>query len=103
MATDKIPDVRHPGKVRLRPDRISDVRHPEEVECLSDRSSGCGTSGLGRWPDRIPDVRHPEKVGCTCKRIEIRVMQSEDMCMDINIMGRPPTNVPPRLADEYAW
>ena len=64
------------------------MRHPEKE---------------GRWPDRIPDVRHPEKVGCTCKRIKIRVMQSEDMCMDINIMGRPPTNVPPRLADEYAW
>ena len=64
------------------------MRHPEK---------------RGRWPDRIQDVRHPEKVGCACKRIEIKVMQSEDMCMDINTMGRPPTNVPPRLADEYAW
>ena len=69
-------------------DRISDVRHPEK---------------RGRWPDRIQDVRHPEKVGCACKRIEIKVMQSEDMRMDINTIGRPPADVLPRLADEYAW
>uniref|UniRef100_F6HBR3 Uncharacterized protein n=1 Tax=Vitis vinifera TaxID=29760 RepID=F6HBR3_VITVI len=72
----------------LWPDRIPDVRHPEKV---------------GLWPDRIPNVRHPEKVGRACMRIEIGVMQSEDMCMDINTMGRPPADVPPRLADEYAW
>ena len=35
--------------------------------------------------------------------IEIGVMQSEDMCMDINTMGRPPADVPPHLADEYVW
>ena len=87
-SANKIPDVRHPEKMGLWSDRIPDVRHPEKV---------------GLWPDRIPDVRHPEKVGCACKRIEIKVMQSEDMCMDINTMGRPPVDVPPRLADKYAW
>ena len=59
-----------------------------------------------RWDfgrTRFPDVRHPEKVGRACMRIEIGVMQSEDMCMDINTMGRPPADVPPRLADECAW
>ena len=80
--------MKHPEKVDFGRIGIPDMIHSKKV---------------GLRPNRTPDVRLPKKVGCACKRIEIRVMQSEDMCMDINTMGRPPADVPPCLADEYAW
>ena len=47
MSADRIPDVRHPEKVRLWPDRISDVIHSENAGLQPDKISRCETSGEG--------------------------------------------------------